>query len=131
MASIEIDASAIEDTTSSLEAFQRALAGDALASLYSELAQGLARAVGPLFPSLTGAAQRGVRASGDSVIYEQPYMDWLDFGGRVGIHGSVERPVLQTGRYLYPTLSRLKGEDMDAAQKALDALANQHGLEVS
>jgi hypothetical protein len=59
-----------------------------------------------------------------------PYMPWLDFGGKTGIHKSVHRPFYKEGRYLYPTLGRIRPDIEKALGSALVAVARDAGLEV-
>jgi HK97 gp10 family phage protein len=57
-----------------------------------------------------------------------PYMPWLDFGGRVGIHKSVKRPFMKTGRYLWAAYDAHKGDVEAQAVKALEQVAVDAGL---
>lgn len=61
-----------------------------------------------------------------------PHMPWLDFGGRVGRHKSVERPFLKKGRYLYPAYISLRdsGQFQKTLNEALLKVAAQAGVEV-
>jgi hypothetical protein len=50
------------------------------------------------------STQTSARVSGGSG--RAPYYPWLDFGGRVGRRGSVRRPYLTKGRYIYAAYDR-------------------------
>lgn len=59
-----------------------------------------------------------------------PYYPWLDFGGRTGPRRSVVRPFYSEGRYLYPTLRRVRPEIEAKLGQALVAVARDAGLDV-
>lgn len=59
-----------------------------------------------------------------------PYAPWLDFGGRVGINKSVQRPFLKEGRYLYPGLHANRAKVMEILERSLLDIANEAGLAV-
>ncbi len=103
-----------------------------LRPLYSDLAQSVVEGARSKIPSKTGRARNSLRATEGVITYGQgvPYVPWLDFGGAVGINKSVQRPVLQSGRYLFPALSANKGKGMEAAEKALTSVVEKNGLEV-
>jgi hypothetical protein len=88
-------------------------------------------------PRRTGAAQASLKAQSTRTSArvamggkKAPYMPWLDFGGRTGIHKSVHRPFYKEGRYLYPTLVRIRPDIEKALGQALVAVARDAGLEV-
>lgn len=60
-----------------------------------------------------------------------PYYPWLDFGGKVGRHRSVQRKYIKAGRYIYPGYT----ENMDQVNAALLAalldVVRQADMEVS
>lgn len=62
-----------------------------------------------------------------------PYAPWLDWGGPVGIGGSVKREWLGRptgeGRYLYPAITAKSPEVVEVAEKALIDLMRKHGLD--
>lgn len=66
-----------------------------------------------------------------------PYYPWLDFGGRVGRGrtglntGSVHRKFIESGRYIYPTLSRNRQEILETMAEGLARAARDAGLEVT
>lgn len=68
-----------------------------------------------------------------------PYFPWLDFGGStgkghrpgVGGSGSVKRPVLSGGRYVYPAIEDNEDAIIQAAGDAVVTLARKNGLEAS
>lgn len=95
-------------------------------------------------PSRTGRAraslkvsssQREARIKGGAA--RVPYYGWLDFGGRVGRGrtgpntGSVRRPFIQSGRYMYPAYSANRDSIHKALEQVLVDLAEDAGLEVT
>lgn len=89
-------------------------------------------------PRRTGAAAGSIRArSGqrEAVVVgggnKARHLPWLDFGGKVGRHKSVERRFIKGGRYIYPgyTSNRLKIEGL--LDEGLRELVSEAGLEVS
>lgn len=91
----------------------------------------------PLIPTRTGRARRSLkkRASRTEVRIAvggraAPYYPWLDFGGRTGINGSVQRRFLSEGRYLYPTLRKHRQEFTAIMEGALEDVARRAGLDV-
>lgn len=67
-----------------------------------------------------------------------PYYPWLDFGGTVGpgkhgkgSKGSIVRPFVKSGRYLYPTYSAGRQSILLGLHKTLVALAEANGLKVT
>ena len=59
-----------------------------------------------------------------------PYMPWLDFGGRTGKNGSVVRPFMKEGRYVWWAFSQRREEVLQAAADAIADAARAAGLEV-
>lgn len=91
----------------------------------------------PKFPYLTGKARNSVKASSTRTAArvrtggpKAPHAPWLDFGGKVGIRKTVERPFIKSGRYLYPTLEEIQPQIQDALEKAIVKVATDAGLEV-
>jgi hypothetical protein len=60
-----------------------------------------------------------------------PWYPWLDFGGTVGVGGSVKRPYFKEGRYIYPTLRKRHEQIIEVAAEALAGLVRDAGLEVT
>lgn len=88
-------------------------------------------------PRRTGKAQSSLKAQSTRTSArvsvggpKAPYYPWLDFGGRTGINRSVVRPFYKEGRYLYPTLRRIRPDVEKALGQALVAVARDAGLEV-
>lgn len=105
--------------------------GDVVLSELEQIAQGVAADARGRVPHRSGRAQLSYRARGAAVSFGDgvPYVPWLEFGGNVGRKGSVTRPYIRGGRYLYPTLA----ESMDTIEDRIDDLisAMTHGyLEV-
>lgn len=91
----------------------------------------------PRIPSKSGRARRSVKArstrSAARVVggsKSVPYYSWLDFGGRVGRNGSVRRPFLKDGRYIYRAFFSNHDRFQDALEKALLDVARKAGVEV-
>jgi hypothetical protein len=91
----------------------------------------------PLIPRRSGAAAKSLKAKSTRTSARvsvggrrAPYYPWLDFGGRTGPKKSVERPFYSDGRYLYPTLGRVRPEIEQKLRDALVGVAEGVGLEV-
>jgi hypothetical protein len=91
----------------------------------------------PLIPRRSGAAASTLKAKSTRTSARvamggrrAPYMPWLDFGGRTGRNRSVERPFYKEGRYLYPTLRRVRPEIEEVLLKGLTDVARDAGLDV-
>lgn len=74
------------------------------------------------------STQKEVRVKEGSA--RKPYVPWLDFGGRVGPHGSVRRSYYSDGRYLYPALGANRDVMTDKLADQLIALCRKAGVEV-
>lgn len=98
------------------------------------ISQGVVAAAARKVPRRSGAAAGSLSATatdtGARVSFggtKAPYYPWLDFGGTVGKghepgrswSGSVERPFISHGRYVYPTIDEQR-EDIE--QAAMDAI---------
>lgn len=88
-------------------------------------------------PRHTGAAAASLKAKSTRTSArvsmggrKAPYMPWLDFGGKVGRNRSVTRPFYSEGRYLYPTLRKIRPDIEAALQEALTDVARNAGLDV-
>lgn len=85
----------------------------------------------------TGAAAGSVRvvtSDGASTVTaggpRAPYFGWLDFGGTVGRGGSVRRPFLPDGRYVYNAFVRHRGEFDELGDEVLTGAARAAGMEL-
>lgn len=92
----------------------------------------------PQVPVLKGNAARSLKAKSVNNAVKvaaggknAPYYPWLDFGGKVGKHKSVERPFLKKGRYLYPTLEANQAQFKKILSQAVIDTARGAGLDVS
>jgi hypothetical protein len=101
------------------------------AKVVSELAaQRMPRRSGRAAASLKArSGQREAAVQGGSA--RVPYYAWLDFGGSVGRKGSVHRPFLRDGRYMYPAYRDRKATVQEKMEEGLAALVRKSGLEVS
>ena len=88
-------------------------------------------------PSRTGAARSTVKAKGEqryAVIRaggkKAPYYPWLDFGGQpAGAAGNrAQRPFIAGGRYIYPTVERLRNKIVNEYVIMLGQLLDKAGL---
>lgn len=91
----------------------------------------------PLIPRRTGAAAASLKAQSTRTSArvavggrKAPYYPWLDFGGKTGRNRSVDRKFFTDGRYLYPTLRRVRPQIEEALGQALIAVARDAGLDV-
>lgn len=103
----------------------------------NSVADSLVAKTQPLIPKRSGAAAKSLKAKSTRTSARvsmggrsAPYMPWLDFGGRTGRNRSVERPFYKEGRYLYPTLRRVRPDIEDQLRKALVGVARDAGLDV-
>lgn len=77
---------------------------------------------------------KGVKARpeqrGASIVLGGRYVQgpWLDFGGSVGIGGSVKRPFIKGGRFLFKAVEAGRSDLIEAIAKGITELAQRHGL---
>ena len=67
-----------------------------------------------------------IKAGGGKAVY----YPWLDYGGSVGRRGSVKRPFIREGRYLYPAYRAQRGAVLGKMQAGLAELARSSGVGV-
>lgn len=86
-------------------------------------------------PSITGAARSSIvvkSTARESRVRvggaKAPYYPWLDFGGRTGINGSIRRPYIKGGRYLYPAYERQHANILAMLTKRITAIATGAGF---
>lgn len=92
----------------------------------------------PEIPSKTGAARaslkaRSTRTSARIAIggRKAGYYPWLDFGGQGRRRGRPPaRPFIQGGRYLYPTLGKVRPQILEQLDAAIRTVARDAGLAV-
>lgn len=89
-------------------------------------------------PTKTGKAKGSIRASSTQTAVrvsggskKVPYYPWLDFGGRVGKGGSITRPFIKDGRYIYAAYFANRERFAQVTVDALVSAAQAAGLEVS
>lgn len=109
----------------------KALSADLL-----KIAELIAQRTRSVMPEISGHAKGTIRAfvtrggarvsEGDGTASD--YVGWLDFGGHVGIRGSVSRPIIKTGRYLYPSGLALRPQTIAALDGAIEKAAKAAGL---
>jgi hypothetical protein len=91
----------------------------------------------PEVPSDTGAARRSMVARSTRTTARvavggkrAPYFPWLDFGGQGRISGRpAPRPFYPDGRYVYPTLARIRPRIEAELQQAITAVIAGAGLQ--
>ncbi|MFC0628541.1 HK97 gp10 family phage protein [Kribbella deserti] len=88
-------------------------------------------------PTVSGKAKASVKsrstATASRVVggsRRVPYYPWLDFGGKVGRNGSVRRPFLKHGRYIYNAYFDNQKRYAQLVEDALLDVARQAGVEV-
>lgn len=88
-------------------------------------------------PSRSGRAAGSVKGASTATAFRikggsarVPYYPWLDFGGRVGKRGSVKRPFIKEGRYIYASYYKHHDELGTLLEGALLDAARAAGLEV-
>lgn len=91
----------------------------------------------PKVPSRSGKARGSVRARSTQTASRvvgggsrAPYYPWLDFGGRVGRRGSIDRPFLKYGRYIYAAWYANQPRYVKLLEDALLDAARSAGIEV-
>lgn len=123
--------------------FQRALknvengAQKQLRVVFNAVAETVAAGARRRVPTKSGKAKSSVKVASsqrEAIVKaggaRVSYYPWLDFGGRVGIHKSVSRPFVQTGRYLYPAYDANRASIFPALEKGLEDLVRSSGLEL-
>lgn len=96
---------------------------DLVMSELEMIAKGVAAQAGSRVPHRTGRAQASYQARGTAVTFgDVPYVPWLEFGGTVGrkngTRGTVSRPRVKGGRYLYPAIN----DNLKDVEKRIDDL---------
>lgn len=102
----------------------------------NEAAQLLVDRTRPEVPSVTGAARRSLvarstRTAGRVAMggKKAGYTPWLDFGGEGKRPGRPPaRPFLREGRYIYPTLARIRPQIEAQLQDSLSTVIRNAGL---
>lgn len=106
------------------------LAGNEAASLLIDRTR-------PLIPRVSGRAAKSLAARSTRTSSRvamggprAPYTPWLDFGGEGRRRGRPPaRPFLKEGRYLYPTLRRVRPEIERTLDAALSQVIRDAGLD--
>lgn len=90
----------------------------------------------PRIPSRSGKAKASVKARSTQTASRVvggsrrvPYYPWLDFGGKVGKGGSIRRPFLKEGRYIYNAYFKNRDRYAELVESALLDVARQAGIE--
>jgi hypothetical protein len=107
--------------------------------VHNEAAALLIDRVRPEIPTRTGAARRSLAARSTRTAARiavggkrAPYYPWLDFGGQGRHKGRpAHRPFIRVGRYIYPTLRKVRPEIEEKLAEGLSAAVANAGLEES
>jgi hypothetical protein len=105
---------------------------------FNEAANTLVDKAKPTVPSVTGAARasmkaRSTRTSARVAVggKRAPYFPWLEFGGQGRVAGRpAPRPFQKEGRYIYPTLRRIRPDIEEMLQDGIEAVVSGAGLEI-
>jgi hypothetical protein len=88
-------------------------------------------------PTKSGKAKASVKSRSTSTASrvvggsnKVPYYPWLDFGGKVGKGGSVRRPFIKHGRYIYNAYFDNQKRYAELVEKSLLDVARQAGVEI-
>lgn len=103
---------------------------------HNDAAQLLIDETRPSVPSVSGAARRSMvarstRTSARVAVggKEAPHFPWLDFGGQGRARGRPPaREFIAEGRYIYPTLRRIRPKIEAQLQERLSAVVRGAGL---
>jgi hypothetical protein len=102
------------------------------------IAEHVAETARGMVPRRTGAAAGSIRARatqrGAGIAFSDSdgsvsYFPWLNFGGRVGRHGSIERSTVTPDRYIYSTILTEREETMRAVDEAVKEVAGRAGFD--
>ena len=102
----------------------------------NDAAQLLVDRARPDVPSVTGAARRSMvarstRTSARVAVggKRAPWFPWLDFGGQGRVAGRpAPREFLREGRYVYPTLRRIRPEIERQLSESISTVIRRAGL---
>ena len=98
----------------------------------------LADRVRPQIPTDSGAARRSLKVASTRTAARiavggkrAAYYPWLDFGGQGRKRGRPgKREFIREGRYIYPTLARIRPDIEKQLQEALDDVVTAAGLDL-
>lgn len=130
-----IEVTGIADLQKALRQIDKDLPKELAAGL-AEAAEIVAGAARQKMPSRSGRAVASVKVRkqqrGASLALggtRAPYAPWLDFGGSVGRHKSIHRPVVRGGRYVYPALREHDAEVRAKVDEVLERMAKLAGFD--
>lgn len=107
------------------------------------IAEGVVTDVRSRVPHRSGRAAASYRprggVKGASIAFggpKAPYVPWLDFGGSVGKKrkagvvgsGSIKRPVIKGGRFLYPAINDNMEDIQEKVAKAISDITGRYGF---
>lgn len=91
----------------------------------------VAEAASQVVPVRSGSLKQSIRALGQQAgatvkmgKAKTPYAGWIEFGGTIR-RGLVTRPFVKAGRYLFPTVERLRGKVEDMYLRELNKLLKE------
>ena len=109
----------------------------ALRIAFNGCADVVVNAAKPKVPTLTGKARGSVKARSTATASrvigggkKVPWYPWLDFGGRVGKHGSIVRPFIKHGRYIYDAYFDNRSRYVVLLEASLLDVARSAGVEI-
>jgi hypothetical protein len=134
---IKIGVQGLAQLSRGLKAIDAAAPKELRAALNSA-AQLLIDETRPTIPAVSGAARRSMVARSTRTAArvavggkKAPWFPWLDFGGQGRVAGRpAPRPFLKDGRYVYPTLARIRPKIQERLFEAITDVVKNAGLEV-
>lgn len=133
-----IQVKGLKELRSTLRGIDKEL-GPELRKGLNEVAEIVLDTARPLVPTRTGKARASLKAGSTEKAVQIKaggakvgYWGWLDFGGSVGkgrkgggkkaptAPGSVKRPFIMGGRYIYPTMARKRDEIEEKFYEVID-----------
>jgi hypothetical protein len=130
----KVEVRGIGKFNSGLRRIDRTLPGE-MKKEFLELSDYVAGRIRSKVPRRTGRAAASVKPKATTrsagIAFggnAAPYYPWLDFGGRVGRNKSIVRPFIKEGRYVYPTLRQERDNIAEAADTAIERVAERAGF---
>lgn len=142
MATPQVDVKGLRDVQLALKRVDKELPKEIRTGMLP-IATMVVGAIRPKVERLTGAAQASVRPRatqrGAGIAFggpSAPHYPWLDFGGSVGRpsavsgRGTVHRPFIKGGRYVFPTIEEKRPDIEEAVEDVVVRLAKRAQMEV-
>jgi|GEM_PF-1917747 len=135
MDSVRIEVRGVKELAGAFKAVDAGLPLE-LKRRFKAIAETVASLTRSKMPRISGHAASSIKARATARTasiafggFMAEYEPWLDFGGRVGRNRSVDRPRVQGGRYLYPSIAEQGPETAKAAEDAVNDVARRAGFE--